>query len=287
MDKAQITDYYQMLIPSGKAMEMRAIGKDALPLNVLCHSPEELSEHAGYYNNKGLHVYTGVIAREELRRPVPRGRVLWADYDEKQGGLDMDRLRSLPMHTARVMTGGGFHLYWVLEDDYDPEIIQAANKLIQEFLRTDTVGDYPRVLRAPSTINWKYPYTTSLHLTSKTVSLSEFCFDEVEISRRAQRSAYGGYGELGYEPVVEAIRELPSWAIQYVNEGLPPGCDRSKELYKLAIALLRGGMTPHAVHELFCCEEGPLGDKARDKGLRADRYFRQMVNKAVEVVCAQ
>lgn len=153
-----------------------------------------LKEATSYINQlveKNLDVYFGVCARREKLDETKRGGVsdvlslpaVWADVDINGSGhtgtnypetieiaLKLIKDSGLPYPSVTISTGGGLHLYWLLDSPFltdSSESLKEAQELtggwqkyLQQYFKShnyklDSTGDLPRVLRVPNTFNFK------------------------------------------------------------------------------------------------------------------------------------
>jgi hypothetical protein len=94
---------------------------------------------------------------------VALARCLFADFD---GGTTVEQARQaytdacIPHPTVTVLTGGGVHMYWRLDEPMtDLALWTRYQKALAARLKSDaSVTDAPRILRIPGFVNWKYPH---------------------------------------------------------------------------------------------------------------------------------
>jgi hypothetical protein len=112
-------------------------------------------------------VYAGAAPRlgeDGTKAGVSRLWALWADLDVKGSHTRESRteqlIKLLLQPSIVVWTGGGWHLYFLLEKPADgPEELQRAELVMRRMaagLTSDPVHDRSRILRVPGTCNWKY-----------------------------------------------------------------------------------------------------------------------------------
>ncbi len=115
-------------------------------------------------------VYFGCATRKPTK-DRPRGRNkdvsllpgLWVDYDlkafpDENGILALEHLDSFsPQPTVRVYTGGGWHLFWKLDQPlYPSREAKAMLRALCRALHGDPAAtDFARVLRVPGTFSHK------------------------------------------------------------------------------------------------------------------------------------
>lgn len=109
-------------------------------------------------------VYFGVAPRKRAsvsgkKKDVAKVSSLWIDLDAK----GKTNFRSLRKRAQRfllppsyvVHSGGGYHVYWMLEEPLEIEDAETGLKALQKFFSSDHVTDASRVLRVPGTLNHK------------------------------------------------------------------------------------------------------------------------------------
>jgi Primase C terminal 1 (PriCT-1) len=112
-------------------------------------------------------VYVGAAPRrgeEGTKAGVSRLLAIWADLDAKGSHTRESRteqlIKLLLQPSIVVWTGGGWHVYFLLEKPADgPEELQRAELVMRRLaagLASDPVHDRSRILRMPGTYNWKY-----------------------------------------------------------------------------------------------------------------------------------
>jgi hypothetical protein len=112
-------------------------------------------------------VYVGAAPRrgeEGTKAGVSRLLAIWADLDAKGSHTRESRteqlIKLLLQPSIVVWTGGGWHVYFLLEKPADgPEELQRAELVMRRLaagLASDPVHDRSRILRVPGTYNWKY-----------------------------------------------------------------------------------------------------------------------------------
>jgi hypothetical protein len=112
-------------------------------------------------------VYAGVAPRlreDGTKAGVSRLWSLWADLDAKGGHTRESRIHQLlelPHYPSIVVsTGGGLHVYWLLQEPAEgPDELNHAElimRLVSKGLGGDPVHDRSRIMRVPGTFNHKY-----------------------------------------------------------------------------------------------------------------------------------
>lgn len=123
--------------------------------------------------NQRVHAYFGANPRKAKNASQAEGvalaRCLFADFD---GGVVVEdalaRVRAVgfPMPTAVIESGGGVHLWWRLSEPmHDSTAWHERMKAIASALGSDqSICDWPRIMRLPGFVNWKYEQTPRAHL---------------------------------------------------------------------------------------------------------------------------
>jgi KaiC/GvpD/RAD55 family RecA-like ATPase len=123
--------------------------------------------------NQRVHAYFGANPRKAKNASQAEGvalaRCLFADFD---GGVVVEdalarvRASGFPMPTAIVESGGGVHVWWrLLEPMTDATAWHERMRAISSALGSDqSICDWPRIMRLPGFVNWKYEQTPRAHL---------------------------------------------------------------------------------------------------------------------------
>lgn len=123
--------------------------------------------------NQRVHAYFGGNPRKAKNASQAEGvalaRCVFADFD---GGVVVEdslarvRAAGFPMPTAIIESGGGVHLWWRLaEPMHDAAAWHERMKAIAASLGSDqSICDWPRIMRLPGFVNWKYEQTPRAHL---------------------------------------------------------------------------------------------------------------------------
>lgn len=156
----------------GGSVELRAIANDKLspPRRVFTRSPPEIAAFAEKYGGKDSKYgcYFGICKRDiegdGSKKSIKRVPALWVDLDTVKNGWDTDevlkRIHAIDgvlRPTACVRSGGGLHLYWLLDHDpkLDMSVIEAANTTLRNVFAGDAVQNVDRIFRLPGTWNTK------------------------------------------------------------------------------------------------------------------------------------
>jgi hypothetical protein len=250
-------------------------------------------------------VYFGVATRrgrDGTKAGCRRARVVWVDIDRRDGKKVEEKdlpallaaLRAqfrelgLPPH-AVVASGGGFHLYWLLEETLDAqeylEEIEAVNRGLADVFGGDRAAtDLSRVLRVPGFLNHKYdpprPVTATRGRADAAYRLADFKQRGIYVPRdpvAAEALAFDpGGGAVVADPAVSAkMRELLA-----TPGGDAYGGDRSSQDMAVVAALARAGLSPADLYATFAAS--PRGrDLADRKGAHRLAYLvKLMIGKA-------
>jgi hypothetical protein len=170
--------------------------------------PEEIARTVDTGVSEKQHVYFGVLSREGqagTKEAIKEAHCLWTDIDfkdlaggkyvldaqgkskenpnwsETEAHLEADGIVATFDHapSLRIMSGGGYHLYWYLEQTTtDIRRVEAVLKGLAKRLKADpSVAESARVLRVPDTMNWKYTPPRRVEIedfTAETYSLDDF-----------------------------------------------------------------------------------------------------------------
>lgn len=254
---------------------------------------------------KEHNVYLGVATRDGrdgTKAGCQRTRVVWVDVDKRDGKKveekDLPALRTallarlaelqLPPHII-VFSGGGFHLYWLLEETLDAqrhlEEIEAVNRGLADVLGGDRAAtDVSRILRVPGFLNHKYepprPVTAARGGAEAPYRLADFKQKGIYIPRdkTAQENfAFDpGGGQVVEDPAISAeMRQLLN-----TPGGDSYGGDRSSQDMAAVAALARAGLGRADLYATFVAS--PRGkDLAARKGAHRLAYLvHLMIGKA-------
>ena len=155
------------------------------------------------------HAYFGANPRNAVGGSTLDGvlfaRCLFADFD---GGTSVEQARiritdaNLPAPTAIVETGGGCHAWWRLSEPItDAKTFTLLQKSLAARLGSDkAVVDFPRIMRLPGFINWKYPTQPRAKLievdAGRVYEVLEF--EEAKIATQSMSALSRRFLETGY-----------------------------------------------------------------------------------------
>jgi RecA/RadA recombinase len=123
--------------------------------------------------NQRVHAYFGANPRKAKGASQAEGvalaRCVFADFDGGvcvEDALSRVRAAGYPMPTAIMESGGGVHCWWRLSEPMrDAVAWHERMKAIASALGSDqSVCDWPRIMRLPGFVNWKYEQTPRAHL---------------------------------------------------------------------------------------------------------------------------
>lgn len=153
-------------------VEVRALdartGRAREDLRAFASSPEEALAAIARAARAGVNVYAAVATRRDAssgkKENVAAVRAVYADLDAKAGAdlaALLKRAEAFPLPPSlTVASGGGVHLYWLLEEPLDLtnaktlESFEATLRGVAAVLDADpSVAEAARVLRPPGTLN--------------------------------------------------------------------------------------------------------------------------------------
>jgi len=203
-------------------------------------------ESDGYWN-----VYHGCATRSRMRgrnEDVLAITALWCDIDFKKTPQDqaLKLISEFPVKpSAGFMTGGGFHIYWILKEPItgdDLKKVRPFNRAIATALGGDhNACDLRRVLRVPETTNLKYDTRPRTQIVSwrpeARPNLSDFDFLPVQETPAPAPSNNGDATHA--EPALEIPDELVTKVSNLMREIWVKG-------YRHRLALYLSGLLAHA-----------------------------------------
>ena len=172
---------------------------------------EALEKLAVVFNDEArkTHAYFGANPRKAAGGSTLDGvlyaRCLFADFDGNTS-VEQARIRitdaNLPAPTAIVETGGGCHAWWRLSEPItDAKTFTQLQKSLAARLGSDkAVVDFPRIMRLPGFINWKYPTQPRAKLievdAGRVYEVLEF--EEAKIATQSMSALSRRFLETGY-----------------------------------------------------------------------------------------
>jgi hypothetical protein len=153
-------------------IEIRAFKKNEPPHIHMCETIDDAEYFVGVEEDLRRDVYVGVATRRDpsiggTKSNLSHVRCVWCDVDGLWGEgareefderLTLFRLEP----SIRVWSGGGYHLYWLLEnvlsvrDSEAQHHIESINLGLARLLGGDKQAfDATRIMRVAGTMNWK------------------------------------------------------------------------------------------------------------------------------------
>jgi len=172
---------------------------------------EALKKLAVVFNDEArrTHAYFGANPRKKAGGSTLDGvlfaRCLFADFD---GGTSVEQAKiritdsNLPAPTVIVETGNGCHAWWRLSEPItDAKTFTQLQKSLAARLGSDkAVVDFPRIMRLPGFINWKYPTQPRAKLievdAGRVYEVLEF--EEAKIATQSMSALSRRFLETGY-----------------------------------------------------------------------------------------
>jgi hypothetical protein len=194
-------------------------------------TPQEVLRFASKLRNSH-DVYIGVAPRQGrvgTKEGVTRLHTLWADLDAKEAHTRETRFKQLTdlphLPTIMIWTGGGWHVYWLLEvpAEGQEEMARAETVMrrLAEGLDGDHVGDRARVLRLPGTFNHKYPKPRPVELVHCDPD-KRYPLEQLQEMAKAlpEKKTGGGRGGVRRDVLSEPIRDERNVALTSVAGSL-------------------------------------------------------------------
>lgn len=112
------------------------------------------------FNREGQGVFVTISETDgkgRHKKNIIAPRALFLDFDTKEGQfIDEDKLKLLPNPSAKIISGGGCHLYWFLKSDEPLEALEPALGQLIQYMSTDKAcKDISRVMRIPGFLHQK------------------------------------------------------------------------------------------------------------------------------------
>jgi hypothetical protein len=222
-------------------------------------NPQEILRFASKLRNSH-DVYFGVAARHGMvgtKEGVKRLQAIWGDLDTKATHTRESRFKqftNLPhLPSVVVWTGGGYHVYWLLEEPGEGQqelaLAESVMGRLAEGLDGDHVGDRARILRLPGSLNHKYPQPRPVELVHCD-SDKRYTLEQLREMAEAlpEGKLENGRGRVRRDVLGEPIREKRNVVLTSVAGSLR---DRGLDEDTIHVALLE-------VNRLRC--EPPLED---------------------------
>lgn len=212
---------------------------------------------------------------------------LWVDVDRP--GVSPDELAawtSLDRGPSLIVrSGGGYHLYWVL-DEFSTDIprIEAANRFLAERLKGDNAVDVSRILRVPGSKNFKKEESRAVSVLFS--SEKRFSLESFKLVHALGRDDAGEDSEEFMTPYVLPDDFLSdprfgpvSWLGWAITE--EPAKDRSDRDFKVAVRMAERGFSKTEVFAVLTHPTWVAGEKGR----ASKSYARRTVNEAFRKSC--
>lgn len=253
------------------------------------HDREAVQRLAIQMNTDGWDVYYGVLPRVRTHGTaadvVPLQDVLWADLDDKAFGGDkgsaLMALIDFELPPAVIVDSGhGYHAYWKLHNAITNDVAVDIMRGLARVLKGDHVYDPARILRLPSTTNWKDPdhpmpvRVLRMDALRKNRAGDFFGMQSIGASERARAEA-PSVPRVYIPPTSRP--DLPDWLDDLVRNGAPQG-QRSEAAFKVMCHLLKRGYSDDEIRDAF--DQGAIGDKMREMRSGGDRWFRRSLSRA-------
>lgn len=139
--------------------------------------------------------YVGVLRRAHAtgaRSAVRHAHLLWADCDTQDARERLARFSPQPSMVVASGSPHGRHAYWRLAERIDPDVAEALNRGIARVLHADLHSTDPaRILRPPTTTNFKRATPAPVHLLSLTgerFDVDQFAVDVPRAPARQPRA---------------------------------------------------------------------------------------------------
>jgi replicative DNA helicase len=218
--------------------------------------------------NQRVHAYFGANPRKSKGASQAEGvllaRCVFADFDGGvcvEDALSRVRAAGYPMPTAILESGGGVHCWWRLTEPMrDAVAWHERMKAIASALGSDqSVCDWPRIMRLPGFVNWKYEQTPRAHLwdcdPTRVYALSVF-----------QKQAV--------QSIVVKPKSMSDLTRRFLEEGYTLGAGRRQTMFTVACDMAaRGWGVAEATSAIM--------ERMRRVGLRQDEMEdcpRQIAN---------
>lgn len=211
-------------------------------------------------------VYFGVCTRNEPKpemEAVQRAFAVWADLDPYHTSIDKrdaisKTLKQCILPPSIILdSGGGYHLYWLIEPTEDLETVQRACKSIEKVVvGAGNVSDATRILRVDNSFNHKeeFPRPVSMLLCKPNKHELTDVLSIVKVSKKVARRIVSG-SKRGFKT-------------------------RSERDWSVILELVSIGFSNEAISRIFGVHK--IGDKFAEKG--GIKYLEHSIKKAREQV---
>ncbi len=214
----------------------------------LFDSPAEVAEYVESRPTSDLYFGPSPRVRGTFD-DISRCVCVWADLDFKNYGEDPKKtagaLSFFPVHpTFIVMSGHGYHVYWILKEAISKEHAQEIGKGIQKITGSDPVHSPGHVFRIPGTRNWKDPELVV----------------PVEITVSSLDRVYAGRD-------LRALAKLGTRSLRAIATGSTNGFQsRSERDWTVIRELLAIGVSAECIRTI--AEQKPIGDRWKEDDFR-------------------
>lgn len=270
-----------------ETLEMRAIDRQNQKIRrEFVSSIPQFLERASDAKYEGWEIYFGVSTRygdAGKKMDCYRVRCVWCDLDSTDKTLT--EIKALkPQPNLVVESGGGFHLYWMLQHpllvrrDERWSIIEAVNRgLCNKFDGDKMAVDASRILRVPDFFNHKYEPARKViahFLRSTPYNLPDFKESGIYIEK-PHAMEIGAI--LQGRNVRDLLPEKTRNSLDVTGGGRHDDC--SREDSSVITAILSAGFTPGETYATFLSSSRGR-DAARRKNDHLEDYLQRTISKA-------
>lgn len=301
MDREMLEKFFNTLFPEGEYFvefrykTQKGIKQKFIHRNILPQAINELIENE--QTIKSFEMWFGVCPRKDkvgTKQAIDTVNCLWTDIDDIEQDKINELLKDFPFPNIIVNTGGGIHLYWLLEEPFkisseqDLNYIESILKGISTALGGDKTHDITRILRIPETYNNKYSPPRKVIITSFDTSfkykLSDFEKYKDAIEQQKQTSVV-------VEKRVEVniddyATELPFWVVDAIKNGWTPESKyktRSEMDFAVMISLVYHNFTDEMIYSIFTDPRYKISQKALEHSA-TEHYLKHTLEKAKNFV---
>jgi hypothetical protein len=226
--------YLQVLAgtrPAGKLIEIRYSTIRGMARTFVAARRVDLAATAVRSIAEHHDVYVGVLLRARRaggRDAVARSHLAWVDLDQPDALARIAAFGHKPSMTVATGSPGHRHCYWRLEQEITPERLVSANRRLAHHLSGDLMSvDPARILRPPSSLNWKHSPPAPVILlelhTTRRYTMEELvdALPEPPDAPRATTSTPGGL-RVPRGPLDEQLLAIPTADYIRALTGLEP-----------------------------------------------------------------
>lgn len=215
-------------------------------------------------NRDTSNVYFGTCTRSEPKPEisfVAKAHCVWADLDIGEGS-DFEKhqavndLNFIFPPSIIVDSGGGLHLYWLLNEATSGlEKVTEVVSAIATLVGGDNVADVARLFRVDNTFNYKYKTPKPVRVLSDTVN--RYSLDDLMAATTVQEKS-----------------------ASKIKSGSSAGYkSRSERDWAVIRDLVMAGISDAGIHSIFALTK--IGDLSR-KGVNADKYLQLTIDRVRE-----